>query len=87
MLSMWYINISKGIMSPVTVERGVMWVCYLCDILISVKVSPLLCFQDSKVWISALEEDRKAMAFDLKGWLLLLVNVRPEINWFDAFHI
>jgi hypothetical protein len=25
MLSMWYINISKGIMSPVTVERGVMW--------------------------------------------------------------
>jgi hypothetical protein len=56
MLSMWYINISKGIMSPVTVERGVMWVCYLCDILISVKVSPLLCFQDSKVWTSALEE-------------------------------
>jgi hypothetical protein len=38
MLSMWYIYISKGIMSPVTVERGVMWVCYPCDIFISVKV-------------------------------------------------
>ena len=58
-------------MSPVAIERGVIWVFYPCDIFISVKVSPLLCFQNSKVWISALEEDRKAMAFDLKGYLLL----------------
>jgi hypothetical protein len=29
---------------------------------------------------SALEEDRKVMEFDLKGWLLPLANVRPEIN-------
>jgi hypothetical protein len=33
-------------MSPATIERGVMCVCYPCDILISVKVSPLLCFQN-----------------------------------------
>ena len=85
MLSMWYIYISKGIMSPVTVERGVMWVCYPCDIFISVTVSPLLCFQNSKVRISALEKYRKAMAFDLKGWFLSLANVRPEINGLMPF--
>jgi hypothetical protein len=50
-----------------TIERGVIWVCYPCDIFISVKVSPLLCFQNSKVWIPALEEDRKAMVFD-QNW-------------------
>ena len=72
-------------MSPVTVERGVMWVCYPCDIFISVMVSPLLCFQNSKVRISALEKYRKAMAFDLKGWFLSLANVRPEINGLMPF--
>ena len=48
---------------PAAIERGVMQVCYPCDIFISVKVSLLLSFQ---VWISALEEDRKTMAFDLR---------------------
>ena len=72
-------------MSSAAIERGVMWVCYPCDILLSEKVSPLLCFQNSKVWISALEEDRKAMAFDLKGWLLLLEDLRPEINGLMPF--
>ena len=36
-----------------------------------VKICPLLCFQNSKVWISDL---------DLKGWLLPLANVTQEIN-------
>ena len=57
------------------IEIDVIWVCYPCDIFISVKGSPLLCFQVQKS-----EEDRKAMTFDLKGWLLPLENVRPEIN-------
>ena len=48
-----------------SIERSVMWVCYQCDIFISVKVSPLPCFQNSKVWISAFQEDRKVLAFDL----------------------
>ena len=54
-------------MSPIAIERGVFWVCYPSDIFISVKVYPLLGFQNSEVWISALEKDRKAMAFDLRG--------------------
>jgi hypothetical protein len=40
-------------------------VCYPWDIFISIKVSPILCFQNSKVWISAFQEDRKVLAFDL----------------------
>ena len=72
-------------MSSAAIERGVKWVCYPCDILISEKVSLLLCFQNSKVWISALEEDGKAMALDVKGWLLLLENVRSEINGLMPF--
>ena len=52
---------------------------------LSVKVSPLLYFQNSKVWISALEEDRKAMVFDIKGWLLPLANVRSEIKGLMPF--
>jgi hypothetical protein len=64
---------------PTTIERGVMWVCYPCDIFISV-----LCFQNYN-WISALGGDRKTMAFDLKGWLLPLANVRREINGLMSF--
>ena len=37
---------TRSHISPAAIERGVMWVCYPCDILISVKVSPLLCFQN-----------------------------------------
>jgi hypothetical protein len=35
--------------------------------------------------ISALEEDRKTMAFDIKSLLLPLSNVRPEINCLRSF--
>ena len=35
-------------MAPASIERGVMSVCYPCDIFISVKVFPLLCFQIQK---------------------------------------
>ena len=38
-----------------------MWYIYIS------KGIPLLCFQNSKVWISALQEDKKAMAFDWRG--------------------
>ena len=77
---------TRSHMSPTAIERGVMWVCYPCDILISVKVSPSTVFSKSKsLNISALEEDRKTMAFDIKGWLLPLANVRPEL--FEVFHI
>lgn len=51
-------------MSPCRKERVVLWVCYSCDIIISVKVSLLLCFKSLN--ISALEDDRKEMAFDLR---------------------
>jgi hypothetical protein len=64
--------------SPAPIERGVRRVHYLCDIFISVKVSHLLCFQDSKVWISTLEEDRKKMGFDLKGWLFILAYMSDQ---------
>jgi hypothetical protein len=37
-----------------------MWYIYISK---TVKVSPLLCFQNSKVWISALVEDRGGVAF------------------------
>jgi hypothetical protein len=60
MLSMWYINISKGIPSTVFSKL-------------------------KSLNISALEEDRKTMAFDKKGWLLPLANVRPEINCLRSF--
>ena len=66
-------------MSSVAIERGVKWVCCPCDILISEKVSLLLCFQNSKVWISALEEDRKAMAFDLRGVALTRSYIMSKI--------
>jgi hypothetical protein len=39
----------------------------------------------STVWISALEEDRKAMTSDLKGWLLQKCQTRNKL--FDAFHL
>ena len=75
-------------MSPTAIERDVMWVCYPCAIFISVKVSPLLCFQNSKVLILSLEEDRKAIAFDLEGWLFILAYICHTRNkQFDAFHI
>ena len=64
--------------SPAPIERGVRRVHYSCDIFISVKVSHLLCFQDSKVWISTLEEDRKKMGFDLKGWLFILAYMSDQ---------
>jgi hypothetical protein len=60
MLSMWYINIGKGIPSTVFSKL-------------------------KSLNISALEEDRKTMTFDIKGWLLPLVNVRPEINCLKSF--
>jgi hypothetical protein len=44
-----------------------MFVRFPCDIFISVKVFPLLCFQNSKVRISALENERKSIAFDPRG--------------------
>jgi hypothetical protein len=73
-------------MSHAAIERGVMWVCYPCDILISVKVSLSTVFSKWKsLNISALEEDRKTMTFDIKGWLLPLANVRPEINCLKSF--
>jgi hypothetical protein len=76
---------ARSHMSTSAIERGVMWVCYPCDIFISVKISLLLCFQNSKVWISALDEDIKSMTFDLKGWLLPLANVRLDINGLMPF--
>jgi hypothetical protein len=76
---------ARSHMSTAAIERGVMWVCYPCDIFISVKISLLLCFQNSKVWISALDEDIKSMTFDLKGWLLPLANVRLDINGLMPF--
>ena len=60
MLSMWYINISKGIPSTVFSKL-------------------------KSLNISALEEDRKTMAFAIKGWLLPLTNVGPEINCLRSF--
>ena len=47
------------------IGRGVMGACYPCDIFISVKVSPLRVFK-IQVWISEFQEDRKALAFDLR---------------------
>ena len=38
----------KIICPPAAIERGVMQVCYPCDIFISVKVSLLLSFQKSE---------------------------------------
>jgi hypothetical protein len=76
---------ARSHMSTAAIERGVMLVCYPCDIFISVKISLLLCFQNSKVWISALDEDIKSMTFDLKGWLLPLANVRLDINGLMPF--
>jgi hypothetical protein len=32
-----------------------------------------------------LEDDRKVMSFDLKGQLLTLVNVKPEIKGFMPY--
>jgi hypothetical protein len=77
---------TRSHMSPTAIERGVMWVCYPCDILISVKVYPSTVFSKLKsLNISALEEDRKTMAFDIQGWLLPVANVRSEINCLRSF--
>ena len=54
-------------MSLAAIEKGVMRGCCPCDIFISVKVSHLLCIHNSKVRISALEEDIKALPFDPRG--------------------
>ena len=72
---------ARSHMSTAAIERGVMWVCYPCDIFISVKISLLLCFQNSKVWISALDEDIKRNGI----WLLPLANVRLDINGLMPF--
>jgi hypothetical protein len=57
----YYKIVTLGHMSTDAVERDILWVCYTCDIFISVKVSPLLCFQNSEVWILAFEEDKKTI--------------------------
>jgi hypothetical protein len=59
------------------------WINYILLLKKRVKVFPLLCFQNSKVWISVIIKDREPMAFDLQGLTckpLLIYYVRMDLS-------